>query len=117
MWIAVVVFLAGSLLVAEVGRRAAAGTLPRNALVGIRVPSTMRDDEAWAVAHRAAGPPLVATGLAGAVVAVAAGFVAATSGDGTAAVVILVGSALLVGGVLWAGRRAAGAVRDGDGRP
>lgn len=38
--------------------------LPRNSWVGLRVPSTMADDEAWAVAHESAAGPL---GVAGGV--------------------------------------------------
>lgn len=36
-------------LIAEKSRR---GTLPRNPIVGIRLPSTMQSDEAWKVAHQ-----------------------------------------------------------------
>jgi len=116
MWVAVVTFLVGSLVVAEVGRRAAAGTLPRSSLVGIRIAATMRDDESWDVGHRAAGPLLLATGIVATAIALVAGAVATTAEDPAAAVVLLVGAGVLVGGVLWAGRVAARAVRDRAGR-
>ena len=40
-------------VVAILGR---AGKLPRNHFVGIRLPSTLRSDEAWLAAHRASWP-------------------------------------------------------------
>ena len=45
--------LSGVLLVV-VGRRAAAGRLPRNWIVGIRTTKTMESDQAWIAAHAAA---------------------------------------------------------------
>lgn len=36
-------------LIADKSRR---GTLPRNSMVGIRLPSTLQSDEAWEKAHR-----------------------------------------------------------------
>nr|MBO2501363.1 SdpI family protein [Thermoanaerobacterales bacterium] len=109
MWVAIVAMVAGSLVVAEVGRRGAAGTLPRNHLAGIRVPATMRDDTAWARGHRAGGPVLVATGLAGALVGIAAWPVEVAAGPAAAAGVVLAAAVLLVVGVVVAARRAAAA--------
>lgn len=48
------------LLLARAGRR---GRLRRNHLVGIRLSTTLRTDEAWREAHRAAAPALRAGGL------------------------------------------------------
>ena len=47
----------------EVGRRAAAGTLPRNGLVGLRTTTTMASDETWDAAHRASGRWLQYAGI------------------------------------------------------
>jgi hypothetical protein len=62
--------LAGAIVVA-VGRMAAMGRLPRNVLVGIRIPSTMRSDEAWRAGHLAAASALTAAGAGPVVAAVA----------------------------------------------
>jgi uncharacterized membrane protein len=50
-------------IVVGVGRLAAMGRLPRNILVGIRIPSTMRSDESWRAGHRAAASALTVSGL------------------------------------------------------
>ncbi|MGO9560323.1 MAG: SdpI family protein [Acidimicrobiales bacterium] len=52
-----------------VGRMAAAGRLPRNLFAGIRIPSTLRTDEAWLAGHRAASTALTVAGLGPVVVA------------------------------------------------
>ena len=56
--------------IAGVGLAGWRGRLPRQHWAGIRLPSTMRSDEAWYAAHRAGGPWLAAGGLAPAVVGV-----------------------------------------------
>lgn len=61
-------------VVIVIGRMAATGRLPRNLFAGIRLPSTMRSDEAWTCGHRAAGSALTAAGVGPVVAAV---FVAA----------------------------------------
>jgi SdpI/YfhL protein family len=63
----------GGAIVIVVGRMAAAERLPRNVLAGIRIPSTMRSDEAWRVGHRAAASALTAAGLGPVVVAIIVG--------------------------------------------
>ena len=52
--IGIVVIVAG-LLVTLLGWLGKIGKLPRNHFAGIRLPSTMRSDRAWAAAHRAGG--------------------------------------------------------------
>jgi hypothetical protein len=53
----------GGLVVLAIGRLAATRRLPRNVLAGIRIPSTMRSDEAWRAGHEAAAAALTAAGL------------------------------------------------------
>lgn len=113
MWVGIVVFFVASLMVAEVGRRGAAGTLPRNHIAGIRVPSTMRDDESWNRAHRAGGPAMFATGVAGAVLAGVAGAVGLVLGEDAAGSVLGGAALLLLAGVLYSGWRGVSAVRRG----
>ena len=45
-------------------RRASAGTLPRNDLIGIRTAATRASDAAWVAAHRAGAADLRRTGVA-----------------------------------------------------
>jgi uncharacterized membrane protein len=90
--------LSGIIAVA-VGRAAAAGRLPRNPFVGIRIPSTLRSDEAWRSGHRAAASSLTASGIGPIAVAT---IVAVTKPEPRAqAVLIWIGSAWLLG---WLGR-------------
>jgi hypothetical protein len=46
-----------------VGRLAAMGRLPRNPLVGIRIPSTWRSKEAWNAGHAAGATALTVAGI------------------------------------------------------
>jgi len=46
-----------------VGRLAAMGRLPRNPLVGIRLPSTLRSQEAWRAGHVAGATALTVAGI------------------------------------------------------
>lgn len=49
---------------------AATRRLPRNIFAGIRIPSTIRSDEAWHAGHQAAASALTAAGFGPVVVAV-----------------------------------------------
>ena len=85
-------------VVAELGR---IGRLRCNALAGIRTPATMRSDEAWLAAHRAGFGPTAAGGAAAVVSGIAATVLAIAEGDAApAAVIVLVGAALLAAGAL-----------------
>jgi len=62
--------LSGVIMVV-LGRMAATGRLPRNIFAGIRIPSTLRSDEAWYAGHQAAASALTVAGCGPVVVAVA----------------------------------------------
>jgi hypothetical protein len=53
----------GGVIVVALGRAAATGRLPRNMFAGIRIPSTLRSDDAWYAGHRAAATALTVAGL------------------------------------------------------
>lgn len=57
------VLLLGGLIVSVAGWFGWKGRLPRNGMLGIRVPSTMRSDEAWKTAHVAAGLWIILSGV------------------------------------------------------
>lgn len=121
MWIGVIALVLGSLAVIEVGRRSIAGTLPRNRMVGLRMRDTLASDEAWAIAHRAAGGALVSTGVAGIGLAVTAAVIGATADEDAAGGALLVAALVVVLGVLISvrlGLRALSEVQqvDGDAR-
>ena len=54
---------AGGLVLVVVGRRASAGTLKKNPLVGIRTTLTLNSEVAWDAAHLAGGRLLSISGL------------------------------------------------------
>lgn len=71
------------------------GTFRRNPVLGYRTPLTLRNDDAWASAHRAAAP-LIATAGGGVLAAGAAALVLAAIGLGEAVPIPITGA------VLWA---------------
>lgn len=113
MWIGIAVFFVAGLVVAEVGRRGAAGTLPRNHFAGIRLPSTMRDDESWKRAHLAGGPAMFVSGVAGAMLASVAAAVGLFLGENAAQYVLAGAAVFLLAGVLYSGWRGVSALRPG----
>ncbi len=90
--------LSGVVMVA-LGRAAATGRLPRNLFAGIRIPSTLRSDEAWRVGHLAAASALTVSGIAP--IALAAIVWVARPAPRTQVVLSRIGSAWLLG---WLGR-------------
>ena len=64
------------MIVIALARAAATGRLPRNMFAGIRIPSTLRSDDAWYAGHRAAARALTVAGLGPIAVAI---YVAARS--------------------------------------
>lgn len=94
-------FLAGAgLILLEVGRRAAAGRLRRNQLVGIRTSLTLDSDTAWDAAHRAGGRLIALSGL-GPLVSGPTLLTHPTNGAGLA--IVLAGIGWMVAWVLAAG--------------
>lgn len=63
MWIGLLFATLAGAAIATVGFLGATERLPRNRWAGIRIRSTMRNDEAWRRAHRAAGPLFVFGGV------------------------------------------------------
>ena len=114
MWIGILVMFLGSVVVAEVGRRAASGGLGRNHLAGIRTSATLASDEAWAAAHRDAGSWILWTGVTSAAgMLIVAGLAIIGLREGWIAGGILVVAGWLTVGVLVAcvrGDRAARSV-------
>lgn len=103
--------LAG-VIVVGLGRLAASGRLPRNLIAGIRLPSTMRSDEAWRAGHLAAASALTAAGFGPVAVAV---IVAAKSPSGnTEAVLSRIGTGWLMAWVGFATFQASRAARATD---
>lgn len=117
MWVALIAFVLGSLVVAEIGRRAAAGTLPRNHLAGIRVRATLASDEAWDVGHRAAGPTLLGTGFAGVGLAISTAVIGVTVDEVSAAGSLIIGAVILVAGCFVAAGQARRAIEEADAGP
>jgi hypothetical protein len=51
-----ILWLVAGIVIGVVGWAGATGRLPRQHWAGIRLPSTVRSDEAWEAAHDAGGP-------------------------------------------------------------
>jgi hypothetical protein len=101
--------LAGAITIV-VGRMAAMGKLPRNPVVGIRIPSTMCSDDAWLAGHRAAASALTAAGLGPIVAALVVG--ATMRGPDSQRAVLRVANAWLLGWIGLATLQAGRAARD-----
>lgn len=99
------VVMAGTgVLLLWMARAAASGRLRRNALAGIRTPSTMVSDEAWLAAHQRAERPTQAAGVVSILVAlvmlapVSEAVMLTTVLVGAAAMLVLVIHGAVVGG-------------------
>lgn len=92
--------LGAGLLIVAVAVKGWRGDLARNKMVGIRTPATMASDEAWHVAHRLAGPWMIAGSL-GAIVPGAVLLFRPTNGTATAT--IMIGLAVMVALVIAGG--------------
>lgn len=62
-WGLAALFVISGLLVAVLSRRLAGGSIGRNRLMGLRLPSTMRSDAAWEAGQRAFAPYGLAAGV------------------------------------------------------
>lgn len=91
-WMLTVIWLAAGGALLYVGLAGLRRRLPRQRWVGIRLPVTMRSEQAWAAAHLAAGTALVGAGvvavLAGVLVPLAKGTGVASPGVVSAAAVV-----------------------------
>lgn len=95
--VVLVVVAAAALTTAALTR---AGTLRRTGRAGVRTPSSLASDDAFATANRTAAPFLV---LAGFFAVLAAVLVGATGLRGSGGVLALVGCGVVVGGLLVLG--------------
>lgn len=106
------VMLGTGLLLAWMARAAAAGRLKRNALAGIRTPSTMVSDEAWLAAHQRAERPTLWAAACSATVGL---ICVLPVSEAVALTAVLAGSAVILGFVVYGavvGGRAARATKD-----
>ncbi len=86
--------LAFGVLLLVTGLLAAAVRLPRNDWIGLRLHELMRDEQSWAIGHRAGAPWLVAGGLvdtiAGTALVLDHGLLGSPSAVGVALVIVAV---------------------------
>ncbi|RLP84088.1 SdpI family protein [Mycetocola lacteus] len=64
----------GGIFITWMGWRGGQGKLERNALMGVRNPTTLQSDAAWEAAHRAVAKPTMIGGIGAAISGVVAGF-------------------------------------------
>lgn len=105
-----------------VTRMGARGRLGMNAAAGIRLPSTMRSEEAWVAGHRAALRPARWIGALGLVTAVlltaSAGLPQGDDPHPVTIALFTVGYFVIVmGGVVWASLAASRAAREANSQP
>ena len=105
-----VILAAVGVLILVAGRLSAAGRLPRNGFVGIRIPSTMRSDRAWLAGHRAGAFALTMAGGGSAVIAIASAMVSSNPSAP------LISVAWLVAWTVVAAIKANRAARDAEDR-
>ena len=99
-----IIVLGGLVLVS--GVLGVLGKLPRNRLVGVRTPATLRSDRAFETGNRAAGPAVILGGLAAVISGVVAFLVPASAVGGCVLVGALVMAGLAVIGGLQGSRAA-----------
>ena len=93
-----VVMVGSGVLIMWMARATASGRLKRNALAGIRIPSTMASDEAWQAAHIRAKRPTMLGGWA----SIASGFVALLPVSAPVrATAVIAGCVLMLGFLLY----------------
>jgi SdpI/YfhL protein family len=105
-----IVIVLGAVAVLVVANMGARGTLPRQYWAGIRLPATLRSDEAWRAAHVAAAPMMRAGGII-ALIAGAGTIVAALAAPPLAFWLVIIAAAALLGFILAASVPAVRAAR------
>ena len=105
--VAGIVLTVSGAAVALSGVLALTGRLTRNRWAGVRTSATMRNDQAFAVGNRAAGPAV----LAGGIVAVVCGVIALVWPGNAEAAWVLAGAAVMVVLVVAGGVRGDRAAR------
>ena len=84
------------------------GALPKNDWIGIRMNAVMRNEETWAVAHRAGGPWLVAAGVVAFITSFVVLFAQPTANGVTTIEAVGMVSSFIVAGIgAWVGQAAA----------
>lgn len=109
--VSVVLIVVGS-LIAVVGCLGLAGRLPRNRFAGIRTPATLRSDEAFTLANRVGGLPIVLGGAIAVLSGIVGLLINTIAGAWIALALGLIGlfALTVIGGVT--GTRAAAALSD-----